>query len=99
MIKHVVLLKWKPGVSNKEIDRVTAGFQELERQIEEIACYSFGKDASIYRGNADYALIAEFSSEADLKAYVDHPRHQEFMREVTGPLLESFQSIQFIDHE
>jgi hypothetical protein len=99
MIKHLVLLKWKSGVSSKEIDRVTSGFQDLKDQIKGIASYSFGEDASIYRGNADYALIAEFLSEADLKAYVEHPKHQEFMREVTGPIMESFQSIQFIDRE
>lgn len=97
MIKHVVLLKWKAGVSEEQIDCVSAGFQKLKDQIPEIASYSFGKDASIYRGNADYALIAEFESEADLRAYVVHPKHQEFLREVTGPIMASFQSVQFTD--
>tara|TARA_R110002167_G_scaffold206052_1_gene410082 strand:+ start:2317 stop:2613 length:297 start_codon:yes stop_codon:yes gene_type:complete len=97
MIKHIVLLKWKQNVSSEQIDRVTTGFQDLKNQISEIAHYSFGKDASIYRGNADYALVAEFISEEDLKIYVAHPKHQEFMREVTGPIMESFQSIQFVD--
>lgn len=97
MIKHIVLLKWKEDVSKEQIDLVTSGLQNLKDQIPEIASYSFGQDAAIYRGNADYALIAEFRSEADLKAYVVHPKHQEFLREVAGPILESFQSAQFVD--
>ncbi len=99
MIKHVVLLTWKDGASQDQIDDVTSAFRDLEKEIEEIVSYSFGEDASIYRGNAHYALIAEFKSESDLKAYVVHPSHQELLSKVTGPILESFQSIQFNESE
>lgn len=97
MIRHVVLLNWKDGVSDEQIAQVTAGFEALQIRIPEIVSYSFGQDASIFRGNADYALIASFNTEVDLKAYVAHPDHQRFMQDVTGPIMESFQSIQFIE--
>lgn len=96
MIKHVVLLHWKDGASQQQIEALTAGLSQLAQQIPEIISYSFGPDAGIFRGNADYALIAEFNNEADLKAYVFHPSHQQFMNDVAGPLLASFQSMQFI---
>ncbi|WP_372865141.1 Dabb family protein [Spongiibacter sp.] len=95
MLKHVVLLNWKAGTSQADIDAVTAGLSALPEAIPEIVSYQFGPDAGIYRGNADYALVAEFHSEADLKTYVNHPRHQQFLQEVAGPILESFQSVQF----
>lgn len=95
MIKHIVLLTWKEGASQDQIDAVTSSFRALEDEIEEIVSYSFGEDACIYRGNADYALIAEFRNEADLKAYVVHPSHQELLAKVTGPIMASFQSVQF----
>ena len=95
MIKHLVLLTWKEGVSQDQIDDVTSAFRDLGKEIEGIGSYSFGQDAGIYRGNADYALIAEFRNESDLKAYVVHPSHQELLSKVTGPILDSFQSIQF----
>lgn len=95
MIKHVVLLCWKEGISRAAIDRVDAAFRALAAEIPEIVSYTFGPDAGIYRGNADYALIAEFHTEADLQAYVKHPHHQALMAEVTGPIMASFQSIQF----
>ena len=95
MIRHVVLLSWKQGVSQDQIDEVTAAFRALKDEIPEIVSYSFGQDAGIFGGNADYALVADFENEADLKAYVKHPRHQELMADITGPILASFQAIQF----
>lgn len=95
MIKHIVLLSWKEGVSKESIESVTAGFSALRDEIPEIVSYSFGKDAGIYRGNADYALVAEFRTEAEFKAYVVHPSHQKLVSEITGPIMKSFQSIQF----
>lgn len=95
MIKHVVLLNWKAEVTPSQVEAVSAAFDALRQEIPEIVSYTFGPDAGIYRGNADYALIAEFHTEADLQAYVKHPRHQALMAEVTGPIMASFQSIQF----
>ena len=97
MIRHIVLLTWKEGVTQEQVDVVTSAFRQLGEQLEEIVSYSFGQDAGIYRGNADYVLVAEFRNESDLKAYVVHPAHQELLSRVTGPILESFQSIQFIE--
>ena len=95
MIKHIVLLTWKENVSQEQINAVTAGFRSLGEEIEEVVGYEFGQDAQIFKGNADYALVAEFQNESDLRAYVVHPRHQELLAKVTGPLLKSFQSVQF----
>ena len=95
MIKHIVLLNWKDDVSEQQIDSVTSGFRRLKEEIPEIVGYSFGRDAGFYRGNADYVLIAEFKTEADLKKYVVHPRHQDFLKNIAGPILSSFQSAQY----
>lgn len=99
MIKHVVLLDWKEGTTAEAIQQVTSAFAALEPEIEGLLSYTFGSDAQIYRGNADYALIADFADEAHFKAYVTHPKHQALLTEITGPILESFQSVQIVvDH-
>lgn len=94
MIQHIVLLNWKEGVSQPEIDAVTAGFTKLKETVNEIVSYKFGADQGFYQGNADYALVATFTSELDFKNYVKHPAHQAFMANIAKPILESFQSIQ-----
>lgn len=95
MIQHVVLLKWNDEVSAEQVAQVTSAFRALGEHIDELVSYEFGPDAGIYRGNADYALVARFRNEADLKAYVVHPRHQALLAQVTSPILKSFQAVQF----
>ena len=95
MIRHVVLLTWKEAVSEEQVSAVNAAFAALAEEIDEIAGYEFGPDAGLFRGNADYALVASFHNESDLKAYVKHPRHLALLEEVTGPIMASFQSVQF----
>lgn len=94
MLKHIVLLNWKENTSQHKIDEVTEGFLKLKESISDIVSYQFGPDAGVYRGNAEYALIAEFEDEVKFKAYVKHPDHVRFMSEVSGPIIETFQSIQ-----
>ncbi|MEE2651970.1 MAG: Dabb family protein [Pseudomonadota bacterium] len=94
MIKHIVLLTWKSETTQSEIDAVSQGLARLPAAIPEIVSYHFGPDAKLYRGNADYALVAEFRCEADLKTYVTHPSHQRFMKELASPILDTFQSVQ-----
>jgi len=96
MIKHVVLLNWKEGVSQEEIDLVGLEFGKLRNEIKEIVAYQFGPDAGIYKGNASYALVADFETEATFKTYVTHEKHLAFLADITGPILESFQSAQFL---
>jgi hypothetical protein len=95
MIKHVVLLNWNDGVNGEAVAAVDSAFAKLHDEIPEIAGYEFGADAGFYRGNADYALVAEFRNEEDLRNYVTHPKHLALLKDVTGPILKSFQSIQF----
>lgn len=95
MIKHVVLLNWKDGVTQDQIDGLTDAFLGLTAEIPQIKSYQFGQDLGLMPGNASYAIVAEFDSEQDLQAYIVHPAHQKILGEVAGPLLASFQAAQF----
>ncbi len=96
MIRHVVLLKWNDSATEDAIQEVTEGFSRLASLIPEIQSCDYGPDAGIYRGNADYAFVAEFRNEDDLRSYVLHSEHQAFMKTVTGPIMESFLSTQIV---
>ena len=95
MIKHVVLLNWKDGTDAEAIAAVGLAFADLRQRVPEIVSYDYGPDAGYYRGNADYVLVAQFACEDDLRTYVSHPEHLALLKDVTGPILESFQSVQF----
>ena len=95
MIRHVVLLKWNEKCTAAAVQAVTDGLAALPGQIPEIRSYQFGPDLQVNRRNADYVLVGEFESETDFKKYVDHPAHVDLMRNLTGPILDSFSAAQF----
>jgi hypothetical protein len=95
MIKHIVLMNWEKSITQDALNAISEGFNSLPMQITEIVSYTHGPNAKIFKGNADYALIAEFKTEADFKTYVFHPKHQELMAKIITPVMASYQSIQF----
>lgn len=95
MIKHVVLLKFKQVLDDDQLLTLQHEFADLAAQIDEVKTYDFGPDMGFYRGNADYALVAEFNTQEDVDVYVQHPLHQAFLQNVAGPILASFMSAQF----
>lgn len=95
MIRHVVLLKWNDKITPQAVENIGVELGKLKDDIEQIRSYEYGPDENLYKGNADYALVAEFASQAELDAYVVHPRHKQFLKEVAGPVLESFMACQF----
>jgi len=95
MIRHVVLLNWNEKCTDEHVQAVTEGLAALPAQIPQIRSYHFGPDLRKSRRNADYALIGDFDNEADYQAYVEHPAHVDFMKNLTGPILDSFTTVQF----
>jgi len=95
MIRHVVLLSWNEKCTDDSVQAVTDGLAALPGKIPEIRSYQFGPDVQIDRRNADYALIADFENEADYQIYVKHPAHIEFLKNVSGPILDSFSAARF----
>ena len=95
MVRHVVLLSWNDKVDDAAVQAVTEGLASLPDQIPEIRSYQFGPDLQLNNRNADYVLIADFDSPEDFNSYVPHPAHVDLMKNLCGPILESFRSVQF----
>ena len=95
MIRHVVLLSWNEKCTDAAVQAVTDGLAALPGQIPEIRSYQFGPDLKLNRRNADYVLVGDFESEEDYETYVSHPAHVDLMKNLTGPILDSFNAAQF----
>jgi len=95
MLAHIVLLKWNDKITDQALTAITENFGKLPAAIPEIKSYEFGPDAGVMKGGADYALIAKFDNAEQLKTYMKHQAHQDFMAEYSMPYIESFQSAQF----
>ena len=87
MIKHVVLVKVKPGTSQEQIDAMVAGYNSMKDAIPELVSWSMGPNL---RGDGEFshAMVAVVENLETLKRYVDHPLHQRVSAELGRPIFE-----------
>ena len=74
MVKHIVLYTLKEGVDKAAA--VALIKEQLEPLVGKIPGLLHMEIRRAFQG-MDYALYSEFESEQALKAYADHPLHQE----------------------
>jgi len=74
MLKHVVLVKFKPAVTGEEIARLRKTFASLPGIIPEILGYEFGEDVRPER-SFDFVLVSTFADGEALKRYIAQPDH------------------------
>jgi hypothetical protein len=77
VITHLVLFRLRPGVArdDRRVAAVVDAMGELPRRIPFIKSWQHGFNLTADAQAWDYALRAEFASEADLHSYFEHPAH------------------------
>ena len=83
MISHVVLFRPRPTLTEAEREALIASLQHAVSGIPTIGRATIGKRILLNRPgyetqmaeHFEYSAILEFDSEADLRAYLDHPAH------------------------
>ena len=84
MITHVVMMKFKSGVTGKRIDELEALLDGLPDRINEIQSYDFGRDVVHSERSYDFALVSVFANLDMLKYYQQHPDHQAVIRKLNA---------------
>ena len=95
MLRHIAMFRFKPEAPEDAARQLEEGLFLIAQTIEEIAAYTYGADLGIRDGNFDFAVVADFETEADFRAYVDHPDHQAFIRDRLTPVVGERVSVQF----
>ena len=99
MLRHVVLFRWTPETTAEDVSRIEAALHQLPARIPCIQSYRFGRDLGIQDGNADFALVADFTDEEGLATYANHPDHQAVITSLIRPITAQRDAIQYvIDH-
>ncbi len=85
MIQHIVLLKWRPGTTEAQIDAAFAQARQLVDEIDGVERVTLGRN----RGEADHgfthAMIVKLDDET-LSSYLTHPVRQRYLTEVLQPI-------------
>lgn len=65
-LRHVVILKLIPDVTQEQIETMKSELGKLPGIIPQIKKYTFNTDMKISEGNADFAVVADFENEVGL---------------------------------
>ena len=88
MIVHLVVFRWKPGVTAEQIGALERGLGGLPAVIEELREYRFGPDLGLRDGNGDFGIAATVDDADGLAAYLEHPEHRRVVEELVRPIVE-----------
>lgn len=80
--RHIVMFKWVDDLDPSHVAVVSARLDTMPGLIDEVRGYRHGADAGVTEGNFDYAVVADFDSEADFLTYRNHPDHVQLIEEV-----------------
>ncbi|NLI33508.1 MAG: Dabb family protein [Deltaproteobacteria bacterium] len=94
MLKHVVFMKFRKGVTEPEIEDLEKGLAALPGKIAEIRGYDFGRDVLHTERSYDFALVSVFDDLDSMKRYQVHPDHQLVVGKVKS-LSESILAVDF----
>ena len=83
MINHVVLIKFKPGVSDRDIDALEKNMDDLPNRIVEIHTYEFGRDLLHAASSYDFALVALFANLEAVRRYQEHSAYLKVLQTIT----------------
>jgi hypothetical protein len=95
MLKHVVFMKFKAGVSDADIKGLEEGLGSLPAVIPEIKGYEFGRDVVHSPRSYDFALVSSFDDLEAMKRYQVHPDHQVVIKKVLE-LCEGVLAVDFV---
>ena len=86
MVQHIVLLKWKPGVSEDAILQAFDHGKHLPNEIDGVEHLTIGR-ARVDQGHGfTHALIVSLEDEEALGRYLDHPLRTRYLADHLEPL-------------
>jgi hypothetical protein len=88
------MMKFRPGVTDDEIDELAALLDGLPDKIDEIQSYDFGRDVVRSERSYDFALVSIFANLDTLKHYQAHPDHQVVLKKL-GPMCENIVAVDY----
>ena len=75
MLNHIVMMKFKPAVTQEDIEHLESLLDELPNSIMEIQMYEFGRDIIRSERSFDFAIVSLFANTDSLQRYQNHPDH------------------------
>jgi|WetSurMetagenome_2_1015567.scaffolds.fasta_scaffold410607_2 hypothetical protein len=91
---HVVLIKFKSGISKPEIDQLEEKLKRLKSVIREIISLNVGRNVISAERAFDYGVVASFKDLDSLGKYQGHAEHDN-VKEFLKPMCAQIVSVDF----
>lgn len=79
MYIHCFAFRWKPGVTEEQIDHAAMEIQKLQGQIPGLLETHAGRNISPRGQGYTFGGVMKFADKASLDAYGPHPVHQQLL--------------------
>jgi quinol monooxygenase YgiN len=89
-------MQFKEGATEEQIVAALEGLATMPEKVPGILRYEFGTDLGMNAGNPDLALVADFASEEDWRAYLTHPEHVAMTEAVFTPIKGTMTRVQYL---
>lgn len=99
MIRHIVLIRFQPTVSQARIDDLFAELHQIKGKVPGILAITSGKSESPEQMERGYmhGFVVDFSDWAALQAYQDHPEHKHLGARLVASAVEGIDGILVFD--
>ena len=94
MLNHIVMMKFKPGTQDAEIDDLEKTLDNLPNAIAEIQMYEFGRNVIRSQQSYDFVIVSLFANQEALHRYQTHPEHLTVLKK-TKKLCEDIITVDF----
>lgn len=94
MIRHIAMFTFEDDAPESTVAHLEEGLFLLAQTIEEISAYAYGADLGLREGTWDFAVVADFETPEDFRAYAEHPDHVAFIKERLTPILKNRAALQ-----
>ena len=89
MIRHILLIRFKPAASDESVARVKEQFLAIPTKIPGVNAVEWGENNSPEGKNQDYThcVMMTFADESTRERYLPHPEHLALI-EIFRPVLD-----------
>lgn len=87
MVRQIVLLRWREGISEEEKTEVALGLRSLQEKIGEVRAIKMGSDLRVRSDNFDFGISVDFDDKEGYLNYRKHPAHLDVVERLIGPAM------------
>ncbi|HEX5635286.1 MAG TPA: Dabb family protein [Gemmatimonadales bacterium] len=86
MIHHIVLFRFRDGVTPAQLDAARDALQGLAGRVPEVRRIAFGPNQAPGSEEWPWVLVVVVDDMAAVQRYLDHPAHQDAVKHAIVPI-------------